>query len=244
MQIAGPVVNVPFLLAVARHADFADGAVDTGFVERERCALSPDHAAGGGHGVPIAAHAVARDWAAAAQRRAALSDDPRSPWAEAAGWRLNQRPCRVVRVRDGEETVTVQVDAAVSIGGKPPDIELEFNGEKVSATVIRDGLSLTVFHDGETRRLELIDELAEAEAHAGEGPAGVPIAPMPGVVVAVTVAAGTEVVRGKPLMVIEAMKVEHTIHAPADGTVDEVLYGVGDAVEEGAALVAFTVRDD
>ena len=244
MQIAGPVVNVPFLLAVARHANFAAGAVDTGFVERQRCALSPDHAAGGGHGVTIAAHAVAREWAAAARHRAALSDDPRSPWAEAAGWRLNQRPCRVVRVRDGEETVAVEVEAVVSIGGEPPDIVLDFDGEKISATVIRDGLSLTVFHDGETRRLELIDELAEAEAHAGEGPAGVPIAPMPGVVVAVTVTAGAEVVRGEPLMVIEAMKVEHTVRAPADGTVDEVLYAVGDAVEEGAALVAFIARDD
>ena len=87
------------------------------------------------------------------------------------------------------------------------------------------------------------DELAEAEAHAGEGPAGVPTAPMPGVVVAVSVAAGAEVVRGAALMVIEAMKVEHTIRAPSDGTVDEVLYAVGDAVEEGAALVAFTAHE-
>jgi 3-methylcrotonyl-CoA carboxylase alpha subunit len=45
-------------------------------------------------------------------------------------------------------------------------------------------------------------------------------------------------------MVVEAMKVEHTIRAPADGTVDEVLYAVGDTVDEGAALVAFTTRDD
>ncbi len=244
MQIAGPVVNVPFLLAVARHADVASGAVDTGFVERERCALSTGDASGAGRSVPIAAHAVAREWVAAARRRAAPSDDPHSPWAEATGWRLNQKPCRVVRVRDGEETVTVEVEAAVSIGGEPPDIVLDFDGEKISATVIRDGLSLTVFHDGETRRLKLIDELAEAEAHAGEDPAGIPIAPMPGVVVAVTVAAGADVARGEPLMVIEAMKVEHTIRAPADGTIDEVLYAVGDAVEEGAALVAFTARDD
>ena len=67
---------------------------------------------------------------------------------------------------------------------------------------------------------------------------------MPGVVVAVAVTAGAEVVRGQPLMVVEAMKVEHTIRAPADGTVDEVLYVVGDAVDEGAALVAFTARDE
>ena len=243
-QIAGPVVNVPFLLAVARHADFAAGAIDTGFVEREQQALLPDHAAGGGHASSIAAHAVAREWLVAARRRAAAGNDPHSPWAEAAGWRLNQSPRREVHVRDGEKTAAIGAEAGVSTGGEAPDIVLNLDGETIAATVIRDGNSLTVFHDGETRRLELIDELAEAEAHAGEGPAGVPIAPMPGVVVDVTVTAGAEVARGEPLMVIEAMKVEHTIRAPADGTVDEVLYAVGDAVEEGAALVAFTVRED
>ena len=243
-QIAGPVVNVAFLLAVARHAGFAAGAVDTGFVEREHGALSSDHAAGSGMVIQIAAHAVARDRFDAARRRAAASNDPHSPWAEATGWRLNQSPSHDVRLRDGEETVTIEVDAAVSISAKAPDIVLDLGGATISATVIRDGNSLTVFHDGGTRRLDLFDELTEAEAHAGEGPAGVPVAPMPGVVVAVAVTAGAEVVRGQPLMVVEAMKVEHTIRAPADGTVDEVLYAVGDTVDEGAALVAFTTRDD
>ena len=243
-QIAGPVVNVPFLLAVARHGGFAAGAVDTGFVEREHGALSSAHAAGGGRSTQIAAHAVAREWSRAARHRAAASNDPHSPWAEAAGWRLNQSPSHEVRLRDGDESVTIEVDAAVSVGAEAPDIVLDLDGETISATVIRDGNSLTVFHDGETRRFELFDELAEAEAHAGEGIAGVPVAPMPGVVVAIMVTAGTEVAHGEPLMVVEAMKVEHTIRAPVDGTVDEVLYAVGDAVDEGAALVAFTAHDE
>jgi 3-methylcrotonyl-CoA carboxylase alpha subunit len=61
---------------------------------------------------------------------------------------------------------------------------------------------------------------------------------MPGKVVAVLVAAGTKVSRGQPLMVMEAMKMEHTIAAPADGEVAELLHQVGDQVAEGAALIA------
>ncbi|HVL56613.1 MAG TPA: acetyl-CoA carboxylase biotin carboxyl carrier protein subunit, partial [Burkholderiaceae bacterium] len=77
-------------------------------------------------------------------------------------------------------------------------------------------------------------------AHAGEESldSGRLTAPMPGKVIAVMVAAGDSVARGQPLMVIEAMKMEHTIAAPADGKVEQVLYRVGDQVDEGAALVA------
>jgi 3-methylcrotonyl-CoA carboxylase alpha subunit len=225
-QIAGPVVNVPFLLAVAGHSAFAAGAVDTGFVERQGDELSAALETGTERARSIAANAVARDWAAEARHRAARTGDPHSPWADAAGWRLNGAARLMVHFRDGERTV------AVSPSGNE------------TATVVRDDASLTVFHDGGTYRLALHDELAEAEAHAGEGTAGVPTAPMPGMVVAVMVSAGAEVAAGETLMVIEAMKVEHSIRAPAEGVVDDVLYAVGDTVEEGAALVAFTAAED
>ncbi|MNL79115.1 Glutaconyl-CoA decarboxylase subunit gamma [compost metagenome] len=62
---------------------------------------------------------------------------------------------------------------------------------------------------------------------------------MPGKVIAVMVEAGSIVTRGAPLLVMEAMKMEHTINAPVDGVVSEVLYGVGEQVAEGSQLVAF-----
>ncbi len=62
---------------------------------------------------------------------------------------------------------------------------------------------------------------------------------MPGRVVQVRVEAGREVKRGEPLVVLEAMKMEHTIAAPADGRVSAVRYQIGELVEEGAELVAF-----
>ena len=80
-----------------------------------------------------------------------------------------------------------------------------------------------------------LDAIAHAGDHAGEG--GRLTAPMPGKVVAFLAAQGEAVKRGQPLAVMEAMKMEHTIHAPRDGVVDELLYGVGDQVAEGGELL-------
>ncbi len=77
-----------------------------------------------------------------------------------------------------------------------------------------------------------------AEAAAG----GRLSAPMPGKVAQVLAAAGAKVKRGQALMVLEAMKMEHTIAAPADGTVERVNYAPGDLVEEGAELIGFAVE--
>ena len=83
----------------------------------------------------------------------------------------------------------------------------------------------------------------DALAHAGVGHAdtGRLTAPMPGKVVSFAVKAGDKVTRGQPLAVMDAMKMEHTIAAPADGTVAELLYAPGDQVAEGAELLRLAV---
>ena len=69
--------------------------------------------------------------------------------------------------------------------------------------------------------------------------AGRIVAPMPGTVTRVLVAAGTGVPRGTPLIVLEAMKMEHTLRAPADGHVKALKCAVGDVVQDGAELAEF-----
>jgi 3-methylcrotonyl-CoA carboxylase alpha subunit len=102
--------------------------------------------------------------------------------------------------------------------------------------VLDHGSETAVFVEGESWRLVEIDPLAPG---AGEDPtAGRLTAPMPGRVTQLMVAAGTKVRRGEPLMIIEAMKMEHTVAAPADGVVEAVRFAVGDLVEEGAELIA------
>ena len=132
---------------------------------------------------------------------------------------------------------------------------------RASGEVLADGaLSLTL--DGAARRLRVLDYAAETmvsvdgnvwsfteidalASEAGEDPsAGKLTAPMPGRVTRVLVGAGAAIRRGEPLMVIEAMKMEHTVTAPVDGIVAAVRFGVGERVEEGAELITLTAAED
>jgi 3-methylcrotonyl-CoA carboxylase alpha subunit len=91
--------------------------------------------------------------------------------------------------------------------------------------------------DGAGVDLLWLDPLAVGDFE--EGGAGRLTAPMPGKVVAVRVEAGADVKKGQPLVVVEAMKMEHTIMAPADGIVESVRVKAGDQVDEKFELVAF-----
>jgi 3-methylcrotonyl-CoA carboxylase alpha subunit len=82
-------------------------------------------------------------------------------------------------------------------------------------------------------------EAATTEAAGG----GRLTAPMPGRIIQVLTSAGAEIGRGTALLVLEAMKMEHTITAPADGKVESVRYAVGDLVEDGAELIIFAPND-
>jgi 3-methylcrotonyl-CoA carboxylase alpha subunit len=109
--------------------------------------------------------------------------------------------------------------------------------EALAATVVRDGAVIDVFSGLDRHTLELHDPwLAEV---SGDVHAGGLAAPMPGKVIAVLVEAGSKVERGAPLVIMEAMKMEHTITAPAPGIVKEILYAVGEQVTEGAELIRF-----
>jgi 3-methylcrotonyl-CoA carboxylase alpha subunit len=99
-----------------------------------------------------------------------------------------------------------------------------------------DGI-VTLIERGKSWRIGRVDVLAEAEATT-EG-AGHLTSPMPGTVVRVMAAAGDQVKRGQPLLVVEAMKMEHTIAAHADGVVKQVKFRAGDSVAEGVELISF-----
>jgi 3-methylcrotonyl-CoA carboxylase alpha subunit len=101
---------------------------------------------------------------------------------------------------------------------------------------VRDGDDLHVFLDGRHRVLTLLDPIAHADD--SDFGSGTLAAPMPGKVIAVHAAKGARVARGAPLVVMEAMKMEHTLLAPADGVVAEVCCAVGEQMAEGAQLIA------
>lgn len=220
VQIAGVTSNVAFLGAIMGHEDFVSGGLDTGFLGREMETLAPPSAS-----APDRALAIAAGHCRASRASA-------SPWGRADGWRLNQPSRHDLVFLDGTEArrVTLFSDH-IDIEGRSHDRAV-MEGE----AAVGDG-EVTVYLDGAAWRLIIqgLDSLAVHEAAAG----GHMSAPMPGRVVAVAVEAGAPVSRGQVLMVIEAMKMEHAITAPADGIVERVNFAVGDSVDEGVELIVF-----
>src|SRR6202035_1196138 len=113
---------------------------------------------------------------------------------------------------------------------------ITLDGVRRPVRVLEHGAVLAVFAGGESWIIEEVDPLMPPPG--ADAIAGRLTAPMPGRVVQLLVAAGDRVRRGQPMMVVEAMKMEHTIAAPRDGTVAAVHYAPGDLVEEGAELIA------
>ena len=248
--VLGVSTNLGFLARLAAEPDFAAGAVDTGFIERHRTSLVPPRRAAPDEALAAAALYRLLARGAAVTAVAAGTRDPYSPWASSEGWRLGEASRQELVFRDGTEERTVKAgtrrpgwllrlgERGVVVRGRvQPDgtFDVALDGVRRRVTVLEHGLQTAVFIDGDSWRLTEIDPLA---ARAGEDPAaGKLTAPMPGRVARLLVAAGSEVRRGQPLMIIEAMKMEHTITAPADGTVERVRFAAGDLVEEGVELI-------
>jgi 3-methylcrotonyl-CoA carboxylase alpha subunit len=232
-HIAGVTTNVEFLRRIAESSAFANAELDTGLIERHRAELSRPHAAVPAAALAAAALAELEHEERAARERAARSGDPHSPWHAVDGWRLNEESHHefVFAAEGGEHRVRVRLGAGareLTIDGR------RYGGDANQAKAVRDGRNWHVFHDGVRWTLALNEELAEPDANAGGGSLA---APMPGRVIKLYVEPGAKVKRGEPLLILEAMKMEHTITAPADGTVKEIHYAPGEHVLEGAQLL-------
>ncbi len=251
-EIAGLVTNRAFLAALAAHPAFAAGEVDTGFIARHRAALIPAAVRVPDEGLALAVLGFMLQRQAEAAAAGQRASDPYSPWHQASGWRLNDDAHHVLRLRDpvaGEIAVTAHfrpdgflIDlpgGSLTVRGtlRHGVIEADLGEGKARAAFLRRGDELTVIADGRNHTLGLVNPLAEAGDSAAD--AGRLTAPMPGKIVALRVINGASVKRGAPLLVLEAMKMEHTIAAPADGIVERLRYKVGDQVDEGAELVVF-----
>jgi 3-methylcrotonyl-CoA carboxylase alpha subunit len=242
-HIAGPHTNAAFLRRVVRSRSFATADLDTALIERERPALF-------GHpGLPLqvaAAGVVAHSLAA--ETRAETDD----PWSRRDGWRLHGGARRSFDLEIGGEHHAVVLDRAhdgaltLAIGSQSWPMTLHFDGRE-SHDVVLDGRRwrLTVYAQGERVSVFAPEGSAtvmeiDAIAHAGDSSAegGRLTAPMPGKVIAFLAQPGQKVAKGQPLAVMEAMKMEHTITSPREGTVAELLYGVGDQVAEGGELLS------
>jgi len=248
VEIAGVATNVAFLRRVAASRAFAAAELDTGLIERNRPELflrkELSHEI-----LAVAAFAELAEEERAARERAASSGDLHSPWHRVDGWRLNQDSHHDFTFKEGEAAhrariqflegglrIAVDGHSHALAGERLADGRLlvRLDGRAFKARAVRAGHDWHVFCEGDERRLSLQEELA---GHDEDTRAGSLAAPMPGKVIKVMIAAGAKVSRGQALLILEAMKMEHTITAPADGVVKEVHYAAGEQVPEGAELI-------
>ena len=248
-RIAGLNSNLFFLETLARHPAFAAGVLDTHFIETHGVAgaVPPLGDADAMRAMAIAAMLADR------AGRAAPTADPFSPWGRGDAWRLNGAGLERIELEDEGETVAFEVahlphgyrlesgGRTLTVTGVVRDADgslaAEIDGRRRAGAVVAEGRRLTVFLAGARRELLLEDP--DAAGRDAELDGGRLTSPMPGMVVRVLVEAGQTVRKDTPLLVLEAMKMEHTIAAPADGAVEALPFGVGDQVEEGVELVAF-----
>ncbi|THF64024.1 acetyl/propionyl/methylcrotonyl-CoA carboxylase subunit alpha [Pseudothauera nasutitermitis] len=256
-RVVGVANNVDFLARLAACPAFANADLDTGLIEREHAYLFPAETAAPAEVLFAAALAELLRERALAEKRARRDAHPASPWHARDGWRLNAAARRVLRFRWQEQEVAVSVaylpsggyrleyaGGAVSAHGELNPrglLRADFDGRRLDATVIAAAGRRHVFVQGRAWVLAAVDPLHHAgEGGGAEGGGGWQMrAPMPGKVIALVASAGARVEKGAPLLILEAMKMEHTIAAPAAGTVKAFRFGVGDQVGDGAELVEF-----
>jgi 3-methylcrotonyl-CoA carboxylase alpha subunit len=249
-EVVGLATNLDLLTAVVEHPDFLAGPVDTGFLGREADRLMRPAPPADRRAVAVACLALMLDAREQAAADAMAAGDPWSPWASAGGWQLNlpgECPMffdvagaplvtRVAFVGDG--LVVTVGDARVAVSGRREAdgmIAAVIDGVVTRARVIRHGADLAVIQNGRNQRLSLVDPLVQAGV--GVSASGRAVAPMPGRVLLVHARVGQEVAAGDPLVVIEAMKMEHRVVAACAGRVARVSCAVGDTVEDGFELV-------
>ncbi|MEQ8391155.1 MAG: acetyl/propionyl/methylcrotonyl-CoA carboxylase subunit alpha [Thalassospira sp.] len=252
VQIVGVTTNTEFLGNIARHPAFEAGEVETGFIPMYQNDLIPAPITPDNEALAFAALDILLTRDAEAALHAAQSNDPYSPWNSTAGFRLNDDNHHDLILRHDGDDIAVKVHypdagyaldmpdgSAIIVNGEHDQngaIHASLNNVRKRATVLRDGNRLMIFRDGRADRLDIFDPLAAAGGNEGAG--GGLTAPMPGKIIAVMAKAGQSVAAGDKLVVMEAMKMEHTISAPVTGTIKEVFFDVGDQVDDGAELIA------
>ncbi|WP_294035006.1 acetyl/propionyl/methylcrotonyl-CoA carboxylase subunit alpha [uncultured Moraxella sp.] len=260
MHIVGLPNNVAFLRHVVASRSFKFANLDTALIEREKAVLfhqSPLSLQ------LLSAAAVAN---ALAKQSIITSQDPfatqigfrafgeyeqsfelvhheRAYQAVVSDWQDNaftltlsaitQKDAKAQNILQSEPIATVAVGYTTDDDGQISSLWLD--GHHLPVSVYQDGETVHVFGQAGYDVITVIDKLAHTGDESSDG--GSLKSPMPGQVVAFRVAVGDAVKKGQPLAVIEAMKIEHTIHAPADGVVSELLFAAGDLVADGDELL-------
>ena len=245
VHIVGLNTNVQFLRYVLQSQSFANANLDTALIPREDAVLFNQERIG----LPMAVACVIAH--TLTQEKALETGDP---FSRRDGWQSHGVTLRrfefefhgalqkaeLTYLHDGALHLAVGDSAGIfSFTPTPDAINVQFLGQRLAANIYLNNEVAHIFCALGATQIIAIDLLAHAGVAQAEG--GRLTAPMPGKVVSFAVKAGDKVIKGQALAVMEAMKMEHTIAAPLDGVVEELLYAPGDQVAEGAELLKLAV---
>ena len=241
-QISGVTTNLNFLYDLATSQPFMDADLDTGFIEKHRDELFKSN-----KGDVEELLAKAACYLVLKETSTAEPD----PWGSKTSWRMNQSnsyhfdiqvsdDIHHVEIELNNESMLIHfgdqvVNASANLDGKM--LSTTLNGHKQSVTIVEQDNDFTVFgQDGaHTFRLAQVD-YGDSDETTNDGHFN---APMNGTIVEVLVSGNSTVSEGQALIIMEAMKMQHTIHAPSDGIVSELFCAGGDLVDGGAVLLNF-----
>ena len=243
-DVLGVKTNIEFLQQLVQHPAFIAGDTDTGFIGRNREAL-------------MAKAAVDNLTLAAACARVLQDEGAHigsDPWSQNSGWRMNGLASRLIEFKIAGQDDPVECHVDVDIGVRyfrhaqtrtafawlqreDGTLKVKLGETKAATRVLRAGDQLTVITPRGRTSLTLFDPFHFEQEDTGA--AGRLTAMMPGRVVKVMAKVGENVKKGQPLIIMEAMKMEHTIVSPKDGVVERVAFKENDLVPADAVLFAF-----
>ena len=247
-RITGLTTNVSFLQRLIDSDAFRAAQLSTDFIERNHEALFGGDEMDTTLAVPMAAAYLLQQQNSAKRHQG----DATSPWYRSDNWRLNTEPLRLLRLTLNDEDYELVVEEQA-----PGQFLMRYSGlqQLVYAALVEDQLAVTI--EGRTQSAVVLPEddshrlfvgLNSLRFSAREPDTGAAAedqlatdfkAPMNGSVVDIRVQPGQRVAAGDLVIILEAMKMEHSIHAPSDGVVTEVFYATGDLVTGGAELIGF-----
>ena len=246
-EIAGVTTNLAFLRALVGHPQVARGEIDTGFIERELAALTTPRPTVAPLDLAAACVAVLLR-----EQGEQIPPSAASPWDRTDGWTIAGRRSRRLSFRHGGERCDAVLwygrdglsmelrDAHARLQFVPRDgavFDLCLGDAPERVTAAWSGRDLDLVTPRGRLRLHWIDPFAADLREAAL--ASRIVAPMPGTVTRILAEPGVDVPRGAPLIVLEAMKMEHTLRAPAAGRLKALKCAVGEFVQEGTELADF-----
>ena len=231
-RISGVRTNLAFLSRILAHPAFAAAELDTDFIPRHEQDLfiTPSE-------LPAAFWELAGKAWALSQPQRVRQDDPTSPWAQASGWRSAQNQHFVLNLQTGEQQqrITINCNDLQNVQLIADQLVIEQDHVRQRIPALRVENTLYLEWQGELHPVTEVDFIAQATA--GSQQQGGLTAPMNGSIVRVLVEPGQSVEEGATLVVLEAMKMEHSIRAPHAGTVQNIFCAEGDMVTDGMVLV-------